>query len=165
MAPLSKSAQDQAALTQDTRPVLVPKTVHFRVPVKPVPKARPQVNLKTGTVYTPPTTVAYEEDVSTYAAMAWVPHYEPGTPLLVTLSFYTDGVDVVIETAEASAISQGDLDNLVKSTLDGLSGYFNDRQVVQLWATKSAGKVPLPDGDAPERDTAYPNRNVPQVGG
>ncbi len=90
------------------------RTVVFTVPGKPVPKGRPR--FKNGRVYTPKKTREYEEFVA-YSARSKADNRFEG-PVRVSLRFHTK--------------SKADLDNLIKSVLDGcqIGGVFeNDSQV------------------------------------
>lgn len=89
----------------------------LRIPGKPVPKARHQVRLYRGGVitYTPAKTREFEKAVRVYALKHRVKRQEGD--LAVIAIFHTSG--------------SGDIDNLLKSLLDGLNGvaWEDDRQV------------------------------------
>lgn len=92
---------------------------------EPVPKERPRIG-KNGNVYTPSKTKAYERAVALIARTK-LPRFKEADRLIVNLTFYC-------ATAKTK-----DLDNLCKSTLDGLQkgGTFkNDSQIVELHAKK-----------------------------
>lgn len=91
------------------------------VPGEPVPKGRPRFNRTTGSVYTPATTRAYEQAIS-ILAMAQRKQMVREGPVKVTLWFYTS--------------KTSDIDNLIKSTLDGLNGqaFTDDKQVCEVHA-------------------------------
>ena len=98
----------------------------IRVQGKPIPKGRPRFS-KFGGVYTPATTVEYENRV----AQTWLDTYgdlKLGGQLQAFLYFGTVGH------------AKQDIDNLVKSTLDGLqkAGAFvnGDEQVYKITASK-----------------------------
>lgn len=98
--------------------------IRFTVDGPPVPKGRPRVY--NGVAVTPPRTVAYEEAVG-YAALAARTWDAPtDKPVSVVAWFYMPNHRRV------------DVDNLVKSLLDGLSGvlYEDDGQVVRIEAVK-----------------------------
>lgn len=86
---------------------------------EPVPKGRPRLNKRTGTIYTPPETKAYEDSI---AMMAMTQREKYGSsPIKVTAMFFT-------------AKKKIDGDNCLKAVLDGLtkSGTFDDdSQVVE----------------------------------
>ena len=93
----------------------------FTVEGQPIPKARPRVG-KHGT-YTPDKTVAWETAVGWAARLAGV---EPlAGDVSIALQFRRKGT------------KRADLDNCVKSCLDGLNGiaYADDKQVINLVAT------------------------------
>ena len=91
----------------------------FYVPGPPVPKARPRVTGKR--TFTPRRTKIYEEAVH----------------LCYQGARFDDPVQVHV-TFWMSDARRVDLDNLIKSLLDGLSGraFLNDDQVVHIAATK-----------------------------
>ena len=102
------------------------QTFSIRVTGKPVPKGRPRFS-KFGGVYTPATTVEYENRV----AATWLETFgdlKLGGQLEAFLYFGTVGH------------AKQDVDNLVKSTLDGLqkAGAFvnGDEQVYKITASK-----------------------------
>jgi crossover junction endodeoxyribonuclease RusA len=91
---------------------------------EPVAKERPRIG-KNGNVYTPAATRAYETAVALIAKLR-LPKYGKDAKLVVDLTFYC-------------ADRTKDLDNLCKSTLDGLqkAGTFrNDNQIIELHARK-----------------------------
>lgn len=98
--------------------------LHLVIPGRPVPKARHQVRLYRGRVitYTPPKTREFEKAVRVYALKYRVKKQEGD--LAVVATFYTSG--------------PGDVDNLLKSLLDGLNGvaWEDDKQVKAVLAVK-----------------------------
>lgn len=115
--------------------------IEFFVPGKPIPKARPRVT-KAGQTYTPKRCRQYEERVAKVAA-----HSYDGEPI--------DGACVLTMTAVmprpqrlmAKRYSRGriyhpkrpDLDNLLKSVMDGLSKagiWVDDARVTRTKASK-----------------------------
>lgn len=92
-------------------------TQRLIIPGRPVPKARHQVRLYRGGVitYTPPKTREFEKAVRVYAIKQRIKKQEGALAVIAT--FYTNG--------------PGDVDNLLKSLLDGLNGvaWEDDRQV------------------------------------
>jgi crossover junction endodeoxyribonuclease RusA len=91
---------------------------------EPVAKERPRMG-KHGNVYTPAATRAFETAVS-LIARAQLPKFKERDRVVIDLTFYC--------TSDAK-----DLDNLCKSTLDGLqkAGTFkNDKQIMELHARK-----------------------------
>lgn len=101
-------------------------SIEIRIDGKPVPKGRPRFT-KFGGVYTPPTTVEYENRV----ADAWRTKY----PNVVM----TGKVEAFLFFGTRGYEKQ-DIDNLVKSALDGLqrAGAFEvgDEQVDKITASK-----------------------------
>lgn len=100
----------------------------LRIPGKPVPKARHQVRLYRGGVitYTPAKTREFEKAVRVYALKHRVKRQEGD--LAVIAIFHTSG--------------SGDIDNLLKSLLDGLNGvaWEDDRQVKTVIGAKQECK-------------------------
>lgn len=94
------------------------------IPGRPVPKARHQVRLYRGRVitYTPAKTREFEKAVRVYALKHRVKRQEGD--LAVIAIFHTSG--------------SGDIDNLLKSLLDGLNGvaWEDDKQVKAVLAVK-----------------------------
>lgn len=103
----------------------------FVLPGEPVPKGRPRLNKTTGTIYTPKDTVVYEESV---AIMARSQRDKYGdSPVKLTALFFT------------SRKRGADVDNLVKSTADGLikSGIIDDdSQIVEVHAARIRSNNP-----------------------
>lgn len=108
----------------------------FHVAAKPRPKGRPR--FAKGRAYTPSETVAFENAV----AAAWRASGGPlfTGPVEVELELAADGVDIVVRELdpEMKGSLRGDIDNYVKSCLDGLNGmaFVDDKQVLLLRATK-----------------------------
>jgi len=101
--------------------------IRIVVPGRPVPKGRPRIQIRgrgrnlRAHAYTPPETREYEERVRDHARMA---AREPlSGPVHVRLVFWVSG-------------RRPDLDNCIKSALDGLCGaaLVDDRQVVRIEA-------------------------------
>lgn len=92
------------------------------VPGRPVPKARPRMGAN-GNVYTPRRTQNAEHDIG-WAAKRIIRGRKTAKPVAVTCIFYVP------------ARTKGDVDNLLKTVLDGLNGiaYVDDSQVVQASA-------------------------------
>ena len=109
------------------------KRFEFTVPGEPVPKGRPRVQTKDRRgkklayprVYTPTKTAQAERRIAQYALDAGVRKSLSGR------------ISVKIEFWKASA-RKTDLDNLVKTVLDGLNGvaWDDDEQVCELEASK-----------------------------
>ena len=95
----------------------------FTVPVNPVAKARPRMG-RHGNVYTPRDTVVYEQHVAAAVQASRLPRLTK--PLAVRLHFYV----------ESKRGGPSDLDNYIKSTLDGLKDFFNDRIVRRIEAER-----------------------------
>jgi crossover junction endodeoxyribonuclease RusA len=92
----------------------------FTVPGEPVPKGRPRFNRKTGTMYTPPATRAYENSV---ALLVMVQREKFGT------------TRVKMEIEVYSKKERIDLDNILKSIMDGAQNgraFEDDSQVKRI---------------------------------
>jgi Holliday junction resolvase RusA-like endonuclease len=93
--------------------------ISFFVPGKPVPKERPRIG-KGRSAYTPPRTTNYENQVRACAAQALGRRKPLEGPVAVYMDIYEDGVWVFVFPVERSkGSSRGDIDNIVKSILDG----------------------------------------------
>lgn len=103
------------------------KKVKFEIPGRPVPKQRPRFG-KHGNVYTPKETRDYEALVEVIAKQ----HFQAP---------FAGKVAVRIEVSG----NGGDLDNVAKSILDGLTGvaFKDDKQVcyLQVWRVSGSSKV------------------------
>lgn len=95
-----------------------------------VPKGRPRFNRATGQTYTPRETRLYENSVA-WAAKATREKVESG-PVAVTIRVYT------------ARKKPSDLDNGIKSILDGLNGHAfrDDDQVVEVNAIRIRSSNP-----------------------
>lgn len=106
----------------------------FRIEGRPKAKQRPRAT-KTGRIYTPKSTQDYERHVEdSYDG----PYFGDGL-LSVDATFYPTHTMVTIsETDCARSTLNADLDNLMKSLLDGLQGraFADDRQVYEMSAVK-----------------------------
>lgn len=96
--------------------------IKFIVHTNPIPKARPQFDSRHKRTYTKQSTKEWEAVVRHYCVLAFR-HIDPyQEPVKVSLRFYRKGA--------------ADLDNLVKSALDGMNGvaWDDDRRVLELHA-------------------------------
>ena len=97
--------------------------MRFVVPGQPLPKARPRIG-KNG-AYTPQKTLAYENTIG-WCVRAEMADFEPlRGDIGIKLDFYRKGR------------RRADLDNMIKSVLDGLNGilFEGDKQVCRLVAS------------------------------
>jgi Holliday junction resolvase RusA-like endonuclease len=107
------------------------------VHTKPRPKGRPRFSR--GRTYTPDTTIQFEQLVRA----AWIesggPTFEG--PVEMDVTFYPDRIEVVVRELdpEQKSALRGDIDNYVKSLLDGLNkaAFDDDRRVLRLTARKA----------------------------
>ena len=111
------------------------KSFSFSIPGRPRPKGRPRVSAR-GFVYTDSTTREYEKHVGNSYKEAEGPLFEGSVCVVVKLT--TKGAEVTISDIEEKSGLRSDIDNLVKSILDGLNGiaFKDDKQVLILKAYK-----------------------------
>lgn len=113
--------------------------IRFEIPGKPVPKARPRV--VNGHAFTPEKTKAYEQLVATqYRAAGGTLH---GNPVAVTIAVWYEMPKSwpkrkKLDQKGLPHASKPDLDNVIKSILDGLNGvaWEDDAQVYKIHAVK-----------------------------
>ena len=126
--------------------------IFFVVPGEPVPKARPRFTMQGGKArtYTPTSSAAYETTVGllAHAAMRAQGISEPMKGALhvqVQAFFHVPHSWSKKRKAAASwHASRPDLDNIVKSALDGLNrvAFADDGQVASVYATKAYSATP-----------------------
>lgn len=108
---------------------------------RPQPKERPRINRATGTIYTPHKTQRAEAHVADLWKASKGPCYPKGTQVHVYLAFDEDGTAVVVTpvSSDIKISLRADIDNLIKTVLDGLNGvaWEDDTQVVKVEAVKS----------------------------
>lgn len=109
---------------------------HIVVPGRPKPKQRPRMTRR-GRVYTPEETLQYEDLVRT-AYKAQDGELYDG-PVRISVRLTNEATHISVQpTYLAKSPLRGDIDNYLKSIMDGLQGaaFNNDRQVVALYAVK-----------------------------
>ncbi len=105
----------------------------------PVAKARPRFRYnrsrKNFTCYTPQKTKIYEEVLKYYAMQLRIPKELKDKPVSLDIQFLFPNKK---QTWLGCKISKPDIDNLIKSVLDGLNKivYNDDRQVYKIIASK-----------------------------
>lgn len=111
------------------------KKHEFRIERRPKAKGRPRAT-KTGHVYTDKGTRDYEAAVGEAYQSSGGPRFEG--PIQVKIDVYSNYADVTIESIEVESKLRGDLDNYIKSILDGLNkvAYLDDKQVFKIEAHK-----------------------------
>jgi Holliday junction resolvase RusA-like endonuclease len=107
----------------------------FTIQRKPKAKGRPRAT-RTGHVYTDASTREYEAAVAEAYKSSGGPKFEG--PVQVEINVYFNYADVTIESIDNESKLRGDLDNYVKSILDGLNkvAYLDDKQVHKIEAHK-----------------------------
>lgn len=105
--------------------------IHITIPGKPVGKGRPRFT-RNGRAYTPKETRDHETRIAIAGQHAMKGHPPHERPLEVRLKFVLPDK------------RRRDIDNLIKTALDGLNGiaYKDDTQVTRLEATKTHDKNP-----------------------
>ena len=108
----------------------------FTVPGEPEGKARPKVNTKTKTAYTPQKTRTYEAKIRGCYSLQGGGKYEGAVKVKVTAFFripkkYTKKERELIQAGKLLPTKKPDGDNIVKAVLDALNGlaYDDDKQV------------------------------------
>jgi Holliday junction resolvase RusA-like endonuclease len=108
---------------------------HFNI--RPIAKGRPRLS-KRGFAYTPKRTAEYEKEIAeSYKG----PLFDEQYTLEVTLVFTDKGTSLNIighKNPNYKHPLRGDIDNYVKSVLDGLNGvaWADDKQIIQLIVSK-----------------------------
>lgn len=126
--------------------------IFFVVPGEPVPKARPRFTMQGGKArtYTPTSSAAYETTVGMLAHAAMRAH-GISEPMKGALHVQVQAFFLVPRTwskkrkaAASWHASRPDLDNVVKSALDGLNrvAFADDGQVASVYATKAYSATP-----------------------
>lgn len=119
------------------------------IDMTPVPKARPRAVVIGGhaRLYTPATTRAAEQQIAeAVRAAADGETYEAGTPVTIDVTFGMPIPKTSRHTSENDAHhKKPDVDNLVKTVLDGINAsgvWRDDSQVTAITATKIYAKMP-----------------------
>jgi len=106
------------------------------VPHKPVPKGRPRMTRR-GRVFTPQRTL----DAETLVAEAWGDNTKFTGEVGIVMLLGSDGTLITVFPHEAEPQKlRGDIDNYVKTIMDGLNGkaWDDDKQVTYLVAEKGS---------------------------
>lgn len=122
--------------------------VEFTIPGEPVGKQRPKASFQQKRMYTPEKTINYE---------SFVKHCYYGNPhfcerqIAVEIKAYMPIPSSVSKKKQQQMLEgiirpckKPDLDNVIKSILDGLNGvaYEDDKQVIELHSEKYYGTTP-----------------------
>lgn len=116
--------------------------ITFCIPGKIQPKQRPRKGING--FYTPVETLKYERIVATYAKIAMIEKQVLITDLpgciLIDFRFKPSKISAkkIKDNPLLPALNVKDIDNCIKSVLDGLNGilYYDDRQIVQIFCRK-----------------------------
>jgi Holliday junction resolvase RusA-like endonuclease len=108
------------------------KTTIIKIYAEPVPKGRPRFS-RHG-IYTPPKTKIYEERVAWDSKRCWNKQPLKDIPIEIKLWFFFKRPKKIT----SKTVGKCDLDNLTKSTLDGMQKivFEDDRQITRLSAVK-----------------------------
>lgn len=130
-----------------------PKGRTLTVAVAPKAKARPRMS-KSGHVYTPKDTIAYESYIRDRWNNTHGSHspYAGAVAVIIRFHFKRPQKDylrgTLRESAQKYVVKTPDLDNIEKAVLDALNGsaYVDDKQVVRkytekLWAHENAVQI------------------------
>lgn len=110
------------------------RVIAFNIPIKPKAKGRPRAG-RNG-MYTDQATREYEDAIKQFYLDNNLPKFDGNVQ--ITITFQKDHINVQIISVKEESKLRGDVDNYVKSLLDGLNGvaYDDDKQVVNLHAYK-----------------------------
>jgi Holliday junction resolvase RusA-like endonuclease len=117
------------------------------MPGAPVPKGRPRMT-RAGRAYTPSATRAYEDAIRLQTRVLMAPRHPTTQPCIVHVAFFLAfpaSWNVIKRRATRHSV-RPDLDNLVKSVLDGVCGeraaIRNDSQIIEVHAFKCYADKP-----------------------
>lgn len=112
----------------------------FEIPLRPVPKGRPQFNRKTGIAFTPGKTRRAEQDVRFFLGEVWKREPLSG-PINLAVGFSFLRPKSVSQTKRPYMTTKPDLDNLVKLIKDAANGllWADDSQIIEIAAFKVYG--------------------------
>lgn len=119
------------------------KPIKFVIHTTPTGKGRPRVVIAKGKphAFTPFRTMVAEQEIkmAVYQRYKELP-FSPGTPLSLSVVFYLARPKSLPKKV-AEHTKKPDIDNLLKTLMDGLSGYLfhSDAEVVQVIASKRYG--------------------------
>lgn len=118
--------------------------VKITIPGRPIPKGRPRIGYSGRKVYlyTPSETEKYEKDIATIGKLV-CGHPVTG-PVEIEISVYFNPqAKVFTKSGRRRRGTMPDLDNCVKSIVDGLNkvAYEDDRQVVRILAERKCDQV------------------------
>ena len=121
------------------------RKIKFEIPRKPTPKGRPRYG-KYGTVYTPKKTVEYENLIRFMFIQTNEKAFLDNEAIKIDINFYFKVPDSYTKKRKNNIYAgkelytkKPDIDNLIKSVLDGLNGYAyaDDKQIIDIKATKN----------------------------
>ena len=110
--------------------------INFTIPCEPIGKGRPRFGQ--GRTYTPQKTKDFEKLVALSALKAGLE--KTSSPLQIEINAIHKRPKRLMRKKDPKTRiikdTKPDIDNIVKAVLDGLKGYFDDKQVHQLTASK-----------------------------
>jgi len=112
----------------------VSKKYTLTINKKPKAKGRPRAG-RFG-MYTDKATREHEQSIKDAYVAAGGPLFEG--PVGMTVTFYKEKITITLNPIESESSLRGDIDNYVKSIMDGLNGvaYIDDGQILNLKAYK-----------------------------
>lgn len=116
--------------------LILKSVIHLTIDLKAVPKARPRFNRVSRQIYTPAKTSAFESHVSFAASCVCKRPLEGAVEVEINFNFLKAKSSKLIAHTK-----RPDIDNLIKSVLDGLNGvaFIDDAQIIKLIASKNFG--------------------------
>lgn len=114
-----------------------PKKFTITVSGRPVPKGRPRLGRR-GRVFTPEKTLIAEDTIRGAWRAADGPVFEGPVYVEVWFNEYETVITVGVDKNEEPSKLRGDIDNYVKTVMDGLNeaAWLDDKQVHHVTATK-----------------------------
>lgn len=125
--------------------------VSVYVPGRPKPAERPRLGRRRK-AYTPTATLEAEDRIAhalqtAYGCRPTDPVFPADTPLRLVIDYSNHGEAIRLEPLnETMPPMRGDVDNYIKTTMDGLQkggAFANDKQVVEVWARKHPNDADL----------------------
>ncbi len=125
--------------------------LYIEIPGKPVPKGRPRFNMKTGRIYTAKKTLDEEKRIHVIIIGDHNTDYRMYNDfrglVVIDLMYYLPFASHLKKAEKIESIPhiiKPDLDNLIKLTIDAITGvlFYDDNQVGQINASKLQSATP-----------------------